>query len=160
MYKKDRSKRRVLFWCGGTAFAVSLALILFFIYILVLRTEYRSACLEINDVILATDQSELTVERGGEVWPLSQNALEYYNMRLLGEQVIVYNRANRDLTDESIIIHLGDNALSFTGWGDGTAINIHWETPRGLKTYTVRSSLIPFWKDSLYLTRYIESLEK
>ena len=159
MYKKDKKRRSLLFFGGGLAFAICLALILFFIYILVLRTEYRAACLEINDTILATEPGEVTVERGGEQWPLSHDALEYFNMRLLEEQVIVYNRANKELTDESIIIHLGDSTLSFTGYEDGTCINIHWKTPRGLKTYSVRSSVVPFWKDSVYLTTYINSLK-
>ena len=159
MYKKNLFKRRMLFIGGGAAFAICLVMILFFIYILVLRTEYRAACLEINDAVLATDPGEVYVERGGEQWPMSHDALEYYNMRLLDEYVIVYNRANKELTDESIIIRLGDSTLSFTGYEDGTAINIHWETPFGLKTYTVRSSVVPFSTDSLFLTKYINSLE-
>lgn len=160
MYKKDKAQRGALFLGGGLAFGICLFLIVFFIWILVLRTEYRAACLEINDTILATDIADITVQRDGKTWPTTVKLVDYYNMGLLADGVQVFNRANLPLSEKSIILHIGENDLSFTGYDNGTAINIHWATPRGLKTYTVRCNSTSFMQYTAYLSNYVRDVDE
>ncbi len=158
MYRKQKWQRRLLFLTGGTAIGICLALIVFFIYILVLRTEYRATCLEVNDVILHSDLRQGTVERNGKEWPLSREVLEYYNMRLMGENVTVYSRRDANPNEKSIWIRLGDYTLCFTGLEDGHAIHVSWKTPRERKSYMLRSESVSFVQDSAFLSNYVRSL--
>ena len=153
MFRKENFISLALYLCGGVAIGVCLALIVYMVYVLQLRTEYRATCLEINDAILAAGE-EASIERDGAVWPLDQTTLDYYNMRLLDEGTVVYNRRAAALNARSIIIHLGDDRLSFTGLEDGSAINIRWETSGKTRYYTVRSS-VSFMQLTAYLSNYI-----
>ena len=157
VYKKDRAKAAALYTCGAIAIGICVALISFLVYVLHLRTEYRATCLEINDQILISPASQNFIQRGEDVFPMSDDLLEYYNMLLLRNDVIVFNRKECELTDKSIALHISDNRLTFTGLEDGSALGIRWETSDGTKTYTVRSSVISFMQMNAYLSNYIRA---
>lgn len=158
MYKRDRRRAAALFVGGGIALAVCAALVVFLVYTLALRTEYRKTCFAINDAILAARGTEMTVERGGERWPLDEKTLAYYNQNLLERNTVVFDRRQAALNEKSILLYLGENRLSFTGLEDGSAINIRWETPEETRSYTVRSSMVTFSQYSAYLSNYVRRL--
>ena len=107
MYLKHKVNSALLYLACFLALGICLALIVFFVHILALRTEYRAACLEINDVILQTAPDELSVSRGGQTRHLDENTLEYYNIRLLDAKTVVYSRKDGEEDDRSIVIRLG-----------------------------------------------------
>ena len=151
MYKKDRLKAALLYGFGTLAIGSCVALIVFFIFTLRLRTEYREVCLEINDAILACAQEDNTIRRGGESAPLSTKATDYYDKFLLDADTAVFNRKVRGLTDRSIRLCFPDHTLALTGYGDGSEIAVRWETPEGVKCYTVRNSVTTFMQLDAYM---------
>ncbi len=159
MYLKQKANAALLYLAGFLAVGICLALIVFFVHILVLRTEYRAVCLEINDVILQTSPDELSVSRGGETWPLDENTLEYYNIRLLDASTVVYSRKDGEEDARSIVIFLGSYRLSYTGIEDDSAIRIRWDGPSGHRSYLVRSDDVSFRQFSAYLSNYVRRLE-
>ena len=159
MFRREKGKGALLYLGAFAALGTCLALIVFFVHILVLRTEYRAVCLEINDVILATDPETVTVTRGGETWPLDAQTLDFYNIRLLDADTVVYSRRDGEINERSILISLGAYRLSFTGLEDGSSIRILWDGPSGHRSYLVRSSAISFRQYSAYLSNYIRRLE-
>jgi len=159
MYKKDKAKAGALYACGFVAIGACVALIIFFISILSLRSEYKKVCLEINDHILATPAEENFILRDEKTYPLSDQVLEYYNMALLGENTVVFNRKECEPTAKSIVLALGDSTLTFTGLEDGSAINVRWVTPEETRNYTLRSSTTSFMQMSAYLSNYLRRTE-
>lgn len=147
----NKRSRTALTLSAVLAFAVTVSVMLFFIYILVLRTGYRSAALEINDAILSG--SRTTISRGDETLPASAEVMDYYNRFLLDKYTIVYSRKAAAVTEDSIILGIGNSQLAFTGLEDGTAIAVKWETPVGEKNYVVRSQ-ITFMQLSAYYENY------
>ena len=158
MYKRDRRRGAALFIAGGLALAVCLALIVFFVHILVLRTEYRAFCMEVNDAVLAARGTQMTVERGGESWPMSMAVLDYYNQNLMASKTIVFNRKSAEPDAKSITLRFSGSALTFTGQEDGTRINLRWESGGKTRSYTVRSEDITFMQYSAYLSNYIRKI--
>ncbi len=154
MNKRDKYRAAALYLGGGLALGLCAALIVFVAYTLALRTEYRETCFAINDAVLAARGMEMTVERGGEQWPLDERTLDYYNQNLLQQNTVVFNRRRIPLNEKSILLHLGENRLCFTGLEDGSAINVLWETPDRSRSFTVRSA-ITFNQYSAYLSNYI-----
>ena len=154
MYRKDRRRAAALYLGGGIALVVCIALIVFLVYALTLRTEYRAMCLEINDAVLAANVAERSIERGGESRALDESTLMYYDIFLLDRHTVVFNRKTAEPNSKSILIHLGENTLCFTGQEDGSAINIRWETPDSSRGYTVRSQT-SFMQLSAYLSNYL-----
>ena len=124
MYKKDRAKAAALYICGGLAIGSCIALIIFFIHTLKLRTEYRAVCLEINDAILASRIEDDLIIRGDESAPLTQKTADYYDAFLLDSNTAVFNRKVREVNDKSIQLCFNGSILSFTGYGDGSEIHI------------------------------------
>ena len=147
----NKRSRTALTVSAVVAFAVTASVIIFFIYILVLRTGYRSAALEINDAVLS--ESSATISRGDETFPASPGVVDYYNRFLLDKYTIVFSRKAAALTDDSIILDIGKNELSYTGLEDGTAIAVKWKTPEKEKNFVVRSQ-ITFMQLSAYYENY------
>ena len=159
MYKNTRRITALLYIGGGIEFGTCLALIEIIIWALELRTEYRNFCFEINDVILASASEGRSISRGSASWPLDEKTLSYYEQNMLGRNTLVFNRKLAPLDDRSIILNLGPGQLCFTGQEDDSAINIRWETPDQIRSYTVRSSDVTFRQFSAYLSNYIRALE-
>lgn len=158
MYKRDRRQGAALFIAGGLAILVCLALIAFFVHILALRTEYRAFCMEVNDAVLAARGTEMTVERGGESWPLNFETLDYYDRNLMAEKTVVFNRKSAEPNEKSITLRFSGAALTLTGQEDGSRINIRWEADGKTRSYTIRSESISFMQYSAFLSNYIRKL--
>ena len=159
MYKKDKAKAAAVYTCGMIAAGVCIALIAFFVYTLSLRTEYRKVCLEINDHILTSPASSNFVLKGGMTYPLSDQILEYYNMALLGDNTVVFNRKECEPTAKSIVLVISECTLTFTGLEDGSAVNVRWDTPEDSRSYTLRSSSVSFMQMSAYMNNYLRRTE-
>ncbi|MBQ6551518.1 MAG: hypothetical protein IJL78_08940 [Lachnospiraceae bacterium] len=156
MYKKAKRKSALLFVCGGLAIAVCLALIGFIAYILVLRTDYKETCLEINDMIVASPSDRNFVVRDGETYPLSEEALNWYDQIFLDRKAVVMNRKEAEPDKNSIVLLISDCTLTLTGQDDGTAFAMCWETPDGVKHYQVRSTNYTFTSMNSYLKSYLK----
>ena len=159
MYKKYKRKTVLLYIFGTLAIGICLALIIFFIWIMALRTEYKKTCLEINDRILSASEGMSFVMRNGEKYPLSSEAMNYFDQVLLDKKTGVYNRKPYEITDKSIVMEFSDCTLSFSGLEDGTAISIRWETPEKTRNYTIRSVNYTFINLNSYLTSYIRRIK-
>lgn len=155
MYIKDKLKTGILYFFGLVAIGIAVALIVWFISILHLRTEYRDFCLQVNDAILATPAEARFIQRGTEQLPLSAEALDYYDQILLAEGVTVISRKEAEPNERSIVLLLEENRLIFTNVEkDGSLIHLRWETAEGSVSYTVRSERITFMQMSAYFTGY------
>ena len=155
MYVKQKVKALLLYFFGFIAVGASLALIIWFISILRLRTEYREFCLEVNDVILATDSDQRRIRRGEEEYPLSSEAMNYYDQLLLASGVTVVSREEVEPNNRSIVLILGENRLTFTNVEkDGSLINLRWEAPGETRSYHVRSSQTSFMSIASYFSNY------
>lgn len=117
---------------------ITLSVLIFFTYTLVLRTDYKSTALEINDAILSG--CNMTISRGEDTFPATQETADYYN-RFLLLQTDAFSRRSVPVTDKSIILRIGDNELSFTGLEDNSAIAVKWKTAADDKNYIVRSQI-------------------
>ena len=117
---------------------ITLSVLIFFTYTLVLRTDYKSTALEINDAILSG--CNMTISRGEDTFPATQETADYYN-RFLLLQTDAFSRRSVPVTDKSIILRIGDNELSFTGLEDNSAIAVKWKTAPDDKNYIVRSQI-------------------
>ena len=127
---------------------ITLSVLIFFTYTLVLRTYYKSTALEINDAILSG--CNMTISRGEDTFPATQETADYYN-RFLLLQTDAFSRRSVPVTDKSIILRIGDNELSFTGLEDNSAIAVKWKTAADDKNYIVRSQ-ITFLQLSAYFS--------
>ena len=127
---------------------ITLSVLIFFTYTLVLRTDYKSTALEINDAILSG--CNMTISRGEDTFPATQETADYYN-RFLLLQTDAFSRRSVPVTDKSIILRIGDNELSFTGLEDNSAIAVKWKTAADDKNYIVRSQ-ITFLQLSAYFS--------
>ena len=117
---------------------ITLSVLIFFTYTLVLRTDYKSTALEINDAILSG--CNMTISRGEDTFPATQETADYYN-RFVLLQTDAFSRRSVPVTDKSIILRIGDNELSFTGLEDNSAIAVKWKTAADDKNYIVRSQI-------------------
>lgn len=147
-----------IYICGGLAMAAMVALIAFFVHILVLNTAYRAFCLDINDAVLASDPEYCTVEQYGEVFPADTALIDYYDRFLLGDGVTPFERKERPVSEGSITLRLNEGTLSLTEREDGTAIHLRWETPDGVRCFTVRSERVTFRQLDAYLQTYMRRL--
>ncbi len=158
MYKRDRRRGAALFIAGGLAIGVCVARIVSVAHILILRTEYRAFCMEVNEAVLAARGTQMTVERGGESWPLSFETLDYYDRNLMAEKTVVFNRKSAEPDAKSITLRFSGAALTLTGQEDGSRINIRWEAGGKTRSYTIRSESITFMQYSAYLSNYVRKL--
>ena len=129
----------------GCAFS----LFVFFIYILVLRSDYKSTALEINSAILMAN--DITISCGDDV-PVSANIsmIDYYDKFLLDRYTVVFGLKNIPVSADSIIICIGESKLSFTSLNDSTEIAIKWKTSNTEKNYIVRSQMSYFQLKAYY----------
>ena len=151
MYRRDRSKTILLYLGGALAVGAALLLIGFFVYTLALRTEYRAFALEVNDEILGCPAADREIARGETRLPLSAFYLDYYDKILLDQGTAVVDRKVREPEKSSIALILGEKRLWFIRV-DNTLVNLRWETPEGVRGYTVRCDLITFAQMNAYFT--------
>jgi len=156
-YRAYKIKSSLLYVFGTLALGIAVVMIGFMVHILSLRSEYRSFCLEINDAVLASPAGSSSISRDGESAPLTDAALNYYDVFLLDEGTLVYNRRAAEPTDRSITISLPRKTLTFTPLDEGTAVNLRWETPEGVRSYSVRAAYITFEQLSSYLDTYLRT---
>ena len=159
MYKKYQRKTVLLYVCGGLAIGVCIALIIFIVWVLMLRTEYKQTCLEINDDILASTEDQRFILKDGEKYPLSFEVLDYYNQYLLDKKSMVYSRKTADPADSSIVLKIADKTLTITGIEDGSAVHLTWETPSETKHYKVRNENYTFRSLDSYMKNYLRKTE-
>lgn len=133
--------------------AAAVGVIAFFVYVLVLRTDYRETALEINEAMLASG-SRATVSRGDTSLAASAELLDYYNRFFLEGQTLVYSRKSAEMTERTIVLEFGDYKVSFTGMEDGTSIGLHFDMPEGQKDFRVRST-ITFMQLEAYFDNYV-----
>ena len=133
-----KRSRAALIMTYTIVLGITLSVLIFFTYTLVLRTDYKSTALEINDAILSG--CNMTISRGEDTFPATQETADYYN-RFLLLQTDAFSRRSVPVTDKSIILRIGDNELSFTGLEDNSAIAVKWKTAADDKNYIVRSQI-------------------
>ena len=149
MYRNDRI-RSALLWCGGViAVGACIALIAFFLHILILRTSYRATCMEVNDVILSVPVSECSIGRGDTSCPVDQGVLDYYDQFLLSYGTLVFNRRSAPATEDTIRLDLGDSQLLVTGLEEN-AVNLRWIHNGTEQSYTVRAEVTTFTQLNAY----------
>lgn len=122
-----------------TAAASGIAVGVFFIYTLILRSNYKKDALAINDAFRF--HTTATLSRGDLSFPVQSADIEYYDMFLLNQDTVVFSRKAATETDATIRIDFGTERLSFTGIDDGSAIALCWKTPENEKHYIVRSQM-------------------
>ena len=122
-----------------TAAASGIAVGVFFIYTLILRSNYKKDALAINDAFRF--HTTATLSRGDLSFPVQSADIEYYDMFLLNQDTVVFSRKAATETDATIRIDFGTERLSFTGIDDGSAIALCWKTPENEKHYMVRSQM-------------------
>ncbi|MBO5998383.1 MAG: hypothetical protein J6P87_01705 [Lachnospiraceae bacterium] len=127
---------------SAVALASAAALIIYFAFILGLRTAYKEDALEINDALRGADR--IILSSGDTGFEVSLKEAEYYNRFLLDRYTAVYSRKEVKEDDESIVLEFGGCRLSFTNAGkDGTAVALRWHTPGAPsaedRTYLVRT---------------------
>ena len=123
---------------------ITLSVLIFFTYTLVLRTDYKSTALEINDAILSG--CNMTISRGEDTFPATQETADYYN-RFLLLQTDAFSRRSVPVTDKSIILRIGDREIT-------RAMDLYAQThgDRGLaflpgKRRKIRRRSITSWLD-------------
>ena len=94
-----------------SAALITLGVIIFFAYTLILRNDYRAAALNINEAVLAGGD-RITVSRGDTTLPADQRIVDYYNRFLLDGNTAVYSRIGAPLTDQSIRLSFPDEVLA------------------------------------------------
>lgn len=155
-----KSARQKLFWpICIIGFGVIVAIVIWFISVLMMRTEYKDTALEINDAFLAAGPEGTTVSQGDITLPATQSLIDYYDRFLLEKSTIVFNKKQAEPDASSITLQCGDKTLRFTGLEDGTAINVCWITPEGEKYYTVRTQ-ITFIQLNNYWKNYVRNMSR
>lgn len=155
-----RSTKQKLFWpICIIGFGVIAAIIIWFISVLMMRTEYKDTALEINDAFLAAGPEGTTVSQGDITLPATQSLIDYYDRFLLENTTIVFNKKPAEPDETSISLQCGDKTLRYTGLEDGTAINVCWITPEGEKYYTVRTQ-ITFNQLNSYWKNYMRNMSR
>ena len=150
MYRREKRRAAALYLGGGAAIVVCLGVVALLIWSMAMRNSYRAMCLEINDVILSTPTERCSIGRGGEEYPVTQAALDYYNRFLLEDGTMAISRRPVPATDRTITLTLGDARLLITGTDRDTAINLRWITDGGEQSYTVRGGDGSFAQLSAY----------
>ena len=153
VYKSARCKAVLLYAAGTLAVGAAIALIVYFVYILNLRTEYRAVCLEINDCVLASRRrSDNRIEKGEKSCPLPDSALDYYNQFLLDGKTVVYSRKSFSPDEKCLILYFSGCRLVLREMRDGFDIGVRWETPEKTVCYTVACGNYSFPQLNSYFT--------
>lgn len=141
MYRKDRRRGFLLYLSCAVAITIALALIGFLAWTLVLRTEYRAFCLEVNDVILKASAAERTIRQGDTELPLTWRELDYYDQILLDRGTNPISRARVEPDEDSLILAFGERRLIIT-CVDNTRVGLIWQTEGTERCYTVSCEII------------------
>ena len=120
--------------------AAAAGAVIFLVYTLQLRTDYRETALQVNDAALA-GLDNAKISRGDISFEVSREAVDYYNKFLLDAHTLVYSRKGTQENEKTIILKLGEAELSFTGLEDGSAIAVHWDSGAEQKVFRVRSQI-------------------
>lgn len=121
------------------AIGAAIGVTIFFIYTLMLRTDYKETMLEVNDKVVKYEDSAM-IRQGGESLPASPAVVNWYDSFLLSSNTVVYSRDAAEQNEKTIWLILGDSSLAFTGVENDSAIHILWCTPGGEKSFRVRST--------------------
>ena len=144
-----KRKKAIFYLMCVIALAAAAAVIGFLVYTLKLRTDFRADAMEINNMFLK--KGIVNVSCGEESFQFPAEDLEYYDKFLLDRNTVVFSRKRVPENENTIVLAFGNEALSFTGLEDGSAIALCWKTPDHEKHYIVRSSL-SFMQLSAYYT--------
>lgn len=144
-----RKKSAIFILMSVIAFASAAAVVVFLVYTLMLRMNYRADVMDINQSFLK--KGTVTVSRGEESFTFPAEELEYYDKFLLDRNTTVFSRRSVPETKDTIVLDFGKETLSFTGLEDGSAIAICWKTQEHEKNYIVRTALT-FMQLSAYYT--------
>ena len=123
---------------AAAAICAAVGVTIFFIWTLHIRTDYKDTALEIN-LVLKDYQDRALIGQGGEYLPATSQVVNWYDIFLLDENTGVYSRKEEPVNDKTIYLVCGENTLSFTGFEDGSAIQVVWDTPDTHKSFRVRS---------------------
>ena len=140
----------------ASAVLAAVGFLIFFVFMMVLRTEYKEIAFQINESILKASQPLISCE--GKTYPADKSALDFYDRFLLDRNTVVFGRSGPDPSESSIVLTLGKESLSFTGLEDGT-ISVCWRSGQGTKHYLVRSQTT-FMQLSAYWKNYTRRQEK
>ena len=124
---------------GTIAGAAALSVGVFIIYTLMLRSSFKADALKINEAFRT--HPVVTMSKGDISFQHPTSDVEYYNMFLLDGNTTVFGRKRVPETDDTILLDFGQEKLSFTGMGDGSAIAVCWTAPGEEKHYIVRSQM-------------------
>ena len=161
VYQEQKRKSVLLFAAGTLAVGAAVALIIYFAYILNLRTEYRAVCIEINDCVLTSQmRSDGRIEMGEKSCALNAAGLQYYNIFLLDGKTVVYNRREFSPDEKCLNLYFSGCRLSFRELRDGFDIGVRWETPEKTVCYSVASGNISFQQLSAYFTNLYNREQK
>lgn len=142
VYKGDRNKSILLFVLAGIAFAVALGFIIFMVWSLKLRTEYRGFCLDVNQKVLeARTMSSRRLSADGESCEISHSDLDYFNRLLLDGKTLVSSRKDIPPDEKSISLEFAGARLIITDQGgdkdEGWLLALRWELKDEVRTYTI-----------------------
>ena len=130
------------------AFAAVIAVSVFLIYTLMLRSSYKADALEINEAFCTHTAAVLS--RGDLSFQVKPTDIEYYDKFLLDRNTAVFSRKAVPETDDTIRIDFGSEKLSLTGIDDGSAIALCWNSRGKEKHYIVRSQITIFQLNSAF----------
>ena len=86
----------------AAALAMALGVGIFFIYTLVLRTEYKNAALDMNEPF--RQSASVTLLRGDESFSVPTDQVEYYNTFLLDQNTTVFSKKQVPETEGTITL--------------------------------------------------------
>lgn len=147
-------KKIIIRLAVAAVFIVVACVSAFFLYTLVLRTDYKDTALEINKYA-AQYKENTVISRGDVSGYATSDIVDFYDKFLLDTGTQVYSRESAPVTDETICLRFGDHTLSLTGLEDGSAIQILWTGDKGEKSFRVRS-ITSFMQLSAYFSNHEE----
>lgn len=150
---RRHTRDTLLYILCGVSLLAAVMLIIFIVYTLVLRTNYKKMALEINETILEISADSVTVSRDGDVYPVTDEFLEYYNMFFTERKTVPFNRDEAPVSDRTLCFDFGKSQLYLSPYDDLTATNIRWVTEEGEHFFSVRGE-ITFTLLSSYYTAY------
>lgn len=144
----------IALWAVAVIAIVSaVAVIIFFAWTLNLRTDYKETCQEINDV-LRVHQEDSYIGQGDTKVLADSAVVNWYDIFLLDANTSVYSRKEAETDEKTIYLQSGECTLSFTGYEDGSSIQVLWITPEERKAFRVRS-LTTFYQLEAYYKNYL-----
>ena len=118
--------------------AATIGVVVFFVYTLTLRNDYKETAMQINQAAAAY-QERAFIRQGETRIPATADAVNFYDSFLLDGNTAVYSREAAELTEKTIWLEMGDKSLAFTGLEDGSAVYVLWRASAEEKGFRVRS---------------------